>query len=78
MALSLKLAQHTIYRIVDGYHHQLKVVGDSVLDGELCRSSTVIAVTDCEFAAFDDSEFHKIMDQGPSQMSVEERCQYLR
>lgn len=54
------------------------MVGDSVLDGVLRRTSTVIAVTDCEFAAFDDSEFNKVKDQGPSQMSVEERCQYLR
>lgn len=56
----------------------VQVVGDSVLEGVPLRSTTVVAVTDCEFAVLDESDFTLVRDRGHSQMSLDDKCHFLK
>lgn len=55
-----------------------QVVGDAVLEGSHTRLSTVVAVTDCEFAVIDESDYTTVRDRGSSQMSLDDKCSHLK
>lgn len=55
-----------------------QIVGDSVLEGVPQRSTTVVAVTNCEFAALEEIDYAKVRDRGHSQMSLDDKCHHLK
>lgn len=42
------------------------------------RHTTVIAVTDCEFAVLDECDYAVVRDRGHSQMSLDDKCHFLK
>lgn len=54
-----------------------QVVGENVLEGVPFRSNTIIAVTDCQFAVIDASDYAKVRDRGHFQMTLDDKCHYL-
>lgn len=53
-------------------------MGESVLDGVHVRPSTVVAVTDCQFAVIEESDYTTVRDRGHSQMSLDDKCFHLK
>ncbi|CAM9770318.1 unnamed protein product, partial [Ectocarpus sp. 12 AP-2014] len=52
--------------------------GDDVLRGVPKRPNSVVAVTDCEFAVLDESDYTTVKDRGLSQMSLDDKCHFLK
>eukprot|EP00752_Nemacystus_decipiens_P012745 g11286.t1 len=58
-----------------------ELFGDDVLDGSSetkKRNGTVIAVTDCEFAVLEASDYSDVRDRGLSQMTLDDKCNFLK
>lgn len=55
-----------------------QLFGDDVLKGEAQRPDTVIAVTDCEFAVLDEPNYATVRDRGLSQMTLDDKCHFLK
>ncbi|CAM9523505.1 unnamed protein product [Scytosiphon promiscuus] len=55
-----------------------EIFGDDVLKGEAKRSDTVMAVTDCEFAVLDEPNYATVRDRGLSQMTLDDKCHFLK
>lgn len=60
------------------FRHFFQVLGDGVLEGIPVRSSTIVAVTNCQFAVLDAADYAKIRDRGHTQMSLDEKCHHLK
>ncbi|CAM9376483.1 unnamed protein product [Ectocarpus sp. 12 AP-2014] len=52
--------------------------GDDVLRGVPKRPNSVVAVTDCEFVVLDESDYTTVKDRGLSQMSLDDKCHFLK
>lgn len=58
-----------------------QLFGDDVLEGggeAKKRNDTVIAVTDCEFAVLDAPDYSDVRDRGLSQMTLDDKCHFLK
>ena len=55
-----------------------QLFGDDVLRGVPKRPNSVVAVTDCEFAVLDESDYTTVKDRGLSQMSLDDKCHFLK
>lgn len=55
-----------------------QLFGDDVLQGVPKRPNSVVAVTDCEFAVLDESDYTTVKDRGLSQMSLDDKCHFLK
>lgn len=55
-----------------------QVVGDNVLEGVPSRGNTVIAVTDCQFAVINASDYAKVRERGHLQMTLDDKCHHLK
>ena len=58
-----------------------KLFGDDVLGeggGAKKRSGTVVAVTDCELAVLDEPDYVAVRDRGLSQMTLDDKCHFLK
>lgn len=62
-------------------HVLRQLFGDDVLEGggeAKTRKSTVVAVTDCEFAVLDAPDYGDVRDRGLSQMTLDDKCNFLK
>ena len=74
-ALSLSLSLSLIRAIL------AQLFGEDVLEGggqAKKRNSTVIAVTDCEFAVLEAADYSEVRDRGLSQMTLDDKCHFLK
>lgn len=46
--------------------------------GVVRRSNTVVAVTNCEFAVLEESDYAAVRDRELSQMSLDDKCHFLK
>lgn len=57
---------------------RFQLFGDDVLRGAPKRPNSVVAVTDCEFAVLDESDYTTVKDRGLSQMTLDDKCHFLK